>query len=136
MNLRRVALALLACVTFVPVAPVYAAEPTVASGWGPAFTRWIGDGSDTVLAGGVCSAKGVGAAPGQVAVATRVRCTINGTQRSASAPGPNASTTVVVAAVPPVVMCHGGSAVFIDATGESSELVYVDVPDRCYVHPV
>ena len=136
MNLRGVTLALLACVAVVPAAPAEAAEPTVESGFGPVFTHWLEEGSDTVLAGGVCRANGIGATATQVAVATRVRCSINGTSRSASAPGPHAATTIFVAAVPPVIICSGGSAVFMDTSGESSELVYIDVADRCSVYPV
>jgi hypothetical protein len=136
MKLRGAALAVLACVTFVPSSPAHAADATVASDMRPAFTQWMQDGSDTVLAGAVCHAVGTGGSPTQVAVATQVHCSINGTERSASVPGSAAATTIIVAAVPPVVMCHGGSAIFLETAGGANVLTYVDVPDTCVVFPV
>lgn len=137
MKLRRAALALATSVAFVPAGPAHAAEPTVQSDIGPAFTRWITEERETVLAGGVCKARGDGgSAPSTwVAVSTQVRCSVNGTQRSASVAGPEAVTEIVVAATPPVVMCHGGSAIFMDPADGGNELIYVTVPDHCYVMP-
>lgn len=134
MKLRRAVLALSTCVAFVPAGSAHAAGATIETEK-HGFTHRLQQESNATLVVMTCTARGVGGTPTQVAVATRSRCSINGTQRSASAPGSVAVSEVAVAAVSPVVVCSGGSAVFMETGTGTNELTYVDVPDACVIWP-
>lgn len=133
MAIRRAAVIVAALVGMIPAGPpAYAADPKVTFNFNPSFTRLVGGGW---VAGSFCQANAITGTPTQVAISTQVTCAINGTSRSAAAPGDRAAVVLVVATTPPVLMCATGKAVFMETEENNNKLILVTAGPHCVTMP-
>ena len=134
MAIRRAAVILAALAGMIPPGPVaHAAGASIVFNFNPSFTHKAGGG---YLAGSFCRAEAKPGTMTQVALATQVTCSINGTTRSSAMPGGVAAVSILVATAPPVMMCATGKATFMETENDYNEIVLVEAGPICQEMPI
>lgn len=129
MHIYRAVVAAAVLASLLPAAPASATPPYLDPMFIATFSE---DAGGNRVAGATCRAAVIVGSPTQVALATRVTCSVQDTTRTQVTPG-GASATAVTSVEPPglVVACVSGEAVVMETESGRNELFLIERGPIC-----